>query len=457
MGNRDVTGLAVETTSGVVYGFVDRGVPNWRGVPYGRVEERFRPPHPVTPAERVDADRWGPVAWQVPIYAGTSWSAVHSDAVEREDCLNLNLWSPGADPAARRPVLVWLHPGGHVYGCGSMPTVDAWVFAARHDAVIVTANYRLGPWGWLYLGDADPAFKDSANLAVLDQVMLLRWIQDNIERFGGDPDNVTIFGSSSGASDVATLMGVPAARGLFHKAAIYSGNAEEPRPRGDAVDLAGQFLAAAGSLAGSPAELAALPNVAIRRIHRRLLQDGLVPYGPFIDGDIIPRLPLDSIAAGLSQDVPVLVSTTAEEGGMYEAFSADSLDHMYTSHVGPVGGVSHAEKVAALTRTLFVEPAERLLTAVTGTGGVGWAQVFDYHPTVSPLAAFPAVAGRAVHGVDLSALFIDPEGTAGDETDRAVGADEQAALMGLAREGRPDWAPWSPESRAVERIEPISP
>lgn len=445
--------LVVETSSGPVRGFFDRGVPNWRGVPYGHVERRFRPAVPARPAARVDATRWGPISWQVPIYAGVSWQVVFDDSVEQEDCLNLNIWSPAADGKSR-PVLVWLHPGGHVYGSGSGPSMDAWVFAARHDAVVVTANYRLGPWGWLYFGAIDPAFADSANLPVLDQLLLLQWIRDNAARFGGDPGNVTLFGMSSGGSDVGTMLGVPAARGLFHKAAIYSGNAEIHVTRAEAESRAATFVSEAGSLGQSPADLAAAPNLAIRYIHRKLLTSNRVHYAPFIDGEVIPRPPLESIDDGLIADVPVLISVTAEEALMYHGFSDDMVDIMYASHGGPDQHADHDQKVEFLTEELFFQPAERVLAAVHKAGGQCWYQMFDYNPTTSYMSQNPKFTGRAVHGADTTALFIDPSGTEGTEVDRAVGAEEQAALMGLARAGRPAWAPWSPAQPAPYQVKP---
>lgn len=449
--NNTDSDLAVETTSGQVHGFLDRGAPNWRGVPYGRVTERFRPPSPTEPEGPVKAAGWGPISWQVPLYAGKSWSAIFPDSVEREDCLNLNIWSCDTTPAQRRPVLVWFHPGGRVFGSGSTPLVDAWVYAARHNAVVVTANYRLGPWGWLYLGALDQDFADSVNLPILDQVLLLRWIRENIAQFGGDPENVTLFGMSTGACDVGTMLGVPAARGLFHKAALYSGNAENQVPLERAAAFTEEFLAAAGELASTSRDLAGLPNAGFRHIHRKLLQGGLVRYTPPIDGGIIPKPPLETLREGNAADVAVLVSVTADEARVYDVASPDVIDLMYAFLVGP-DDPGHDEKVKALSERLYFEPADRLLTAVHAGGGQAWAQTFDYHPTISPVADNRLVAGRPVHGVDISALFIDPEGTVGTETDRAVGAIEQEALMRFARDGQPGWKQWSPETPTAQRI-----
>jgi para-nitrobenzyl esterase len=450
--------LIVETSSGRAHGFLDRGVPNWRGVPYGRVEQRFRPPVPAEPAGPINADRWGPVSWQLPIQLGKTWALIPLDIPENEDCLDLNVWSPGPRQEQPRPVLVWLHAGGRVYGSGST-WIDPWHFAARHDAVVVTANYRLGPWGWLYLGGRDAAFKNSANLALLDQVLLLRWVRDNIAGFGGDPANVTLFGMSSGGSDVGTLLGTPAARGLFHAAAIYSGNAEAPVSVEEAAAFTDEFFAAAGPLASTPDDLVRLPNVGLRHIHTKLLERGApVRYVPVVDGEVLPRPVLDTIGDGLMADVPVLVSVTSDEAGLYAGFGDEMVVRTYDSLVGGDPSVDREEKIRLLSEKGFWEPADRLLRALHGSGASVWAQRFCYAPTNSHFAQnHPHLASRPVHGVDTASLFVDAEGAEGTETDRIVGLREQEALMALAGRGRLDWDRWTPAEPFTHRIEAQGP
>ncbi|HEV2634161.1 MAG TPA: carboxylesterase family protein [Actinocrinis sp.] len=446
--------LTVETSSGRLHGFLDRGVPNWRGVPYGRIEQRFRPPVPAEPAGPVTADRWGPTSWQLPVQLGKIWAQIDLGIAEDEDCLNLNVWSPGPARDEPCPVLVWLHAGGRVYGSGST-WIDPWHFAARHNAVVVTANYRLGPWGWLYLGGHDPAFEDSANIAVLDQVMVLRWVRQNIGAFGGDPANVTLFGMSSGGSDVATLLAAPSAKGLFRAAAIYSGNAEAPVPVDEAVAFAEEFIAAAGPLASSPEDLARLPNVGLRHIHRKLLERGArIRYSPVVDGAVLPEPALDAIGDGLTPDVSVLVSVTSDEAGLYAGFGDEMVDEAYDTLVGGDQTVDQDEKIRMLSEKCYWEPADRLLRAVHRSGANVWAQRFCYAPTTSHFATTnPALASRPVHGVDTASLFTDPDGTEGTETDRNVGVLEQAALMALATTGRPPWDEWAPAAPFTYRIE----
>ncbi|HEX4818234.1 MAG TPA: carboxylesterase family protein [Nonomuraea sp.] len=427
----------VETGAGEVRGFLDRGVPNWRGIPYGRVVQRFRPALPAAPSGPIDATRWGVVSWQVPMgLTPERWSPLHPDAVKGEDCLNLNIWSARPGRPDPQPVLVWIHPGRHMVG-GNMTTVDPWVLAAHHDVVVVTVNFRLGPWGWLHLGTIDADLADCVNLAVRDQVLALSWVRDNIAAFGGDPGNVTLFGLSTGGSDVATLAGVPAARGLFHRAAVYSGSAERPIGPGEAARAAERFVAAARPLADTPAALRTLPNVALRHVHRQALRAGEPRYEAMIDGDLLPRPPLESLRAGLATDLPLLVSVTSDEARILDVVAGPAVDRKYAAFADPDDGATHEERIAFLSRKLYHEPAERLLAAVHAAGGHCWAQVFDYHPTTSQLAGNPAVAGRAVHGADTAALFCDL--ATGDAVDRAVGVQVQRALVGLARTGRPPW------------------
>ncbi len=337
------------------------------------------------------------------------------------------------------------------------------MFAAHHDVVIVSANYRLGPWGWLYLGALDPDFADGSNLAVRDQLLLLRWVRDNIARFGGDPGNVTLFGLSTGASDVATLLGVPAARGLFHQAAIYSGSADQVGELSEAARFAERFIAAAESLAQTPSELVNLSNTALRYIHRRTIQGGPARYDPVVDGDVLHQPPLRSIADGSVSEVPLLVSVTSDEARILDLVRGNAVDERYARLVEDDGhsggsrhGVGHDDKISLLSRKLYVEPAERLLAAATGAGGHCWAQVFDYHPTTSHLAGNPLVSGKPVHGADTSALFCDVHGCAGTDEDRAVGAEEQRALIDLARNGRPDWQRYTVDRPVAKWLNPDS-
>ncbi|MGH2586914.1 MAG: carboxylesterase/lipase family protein, partial [Dehalococcoidia bacterium] len=218
----------VRTPYGQVAGEQRDGVTVFRGIPYARAplgELRFRAPQPPEPWSDVrDATRFGPIAMQNPSPMDTIFGAVQRPAMS-EDCLSLNVWTPGLDDG-RRPVMVWIHGGAFVGGSGSTPWYDGTAFASRGDVVVVTLNYRLGALGFLHLADlGGDAFAGSGNVGILDQVAALRWVRESIAAFGGDPENVTVFGQSAGARSIATMMSMPNPRGLFDKAILQSGPA----------------------------------------------------------------------------------------------------------------------------------------------------------------------------------------------------------------------------------------
>jgi para-nitrobenzyl esterase len=179
----------------------------------------------------------------------------------------------------------------------------------------------------------------------------------------------------------------------------------------------------------------------------------IVRYGPFVDGTVLPRPPIESLASGLMSDVALLVSNVAEEAGIWEAFG--SIDHVYARVFADRDqDVSHDDKVQALSEMRWVGPARKVLDAHHRGGGTAWNEKFDYAPTTNWQTAlsFPELAKRPVHGADVAALFLDPQGEDGTDDDRAVAMLEQEALIALARDGRAHWASWSPENRTPYRI-----
>src|SRR5215471_16086318 len=243
-----------EMTSGKIRGRSVDGVNAFKGVPYGAPtggRNRFMPAKKPEPWAGVrDALDWAGHAPQFPSSLKqrpelADLSGPRDTVPESEDCLTLNLWTRGLADGAKRPVMVWYHGGAFAFGSANMSRLDGTRLAANHDVVVVTVNQRLNILGHLHLADiAGEEFAASGNAGTLDMLAALEWVRENIERFGGDPGNVTIFGQSGGGAKVSTLMAMPTARGLFHKAIVQSGSQLEGLSPDDATKFAAAYLAA---------------------------------------------------------------------------------------------------------------------------------------------------------------------------------------------------------------------
>jgi para-nitrobenzyl esterase len=235
-----------------------------------------------------------------------------------EDCLVLNVYCQKTGPSAgaTRPVMVWLHGGGFAYGQAGTKIYRGHNLAKNHDVVFVGVNHRLNVFGFLGLDSAGvPGFTGSANAGMLDIVMALEWVRDNIAQFGGDPNNVTIFGQSGGGAKVSTLLAMPAASGLFHKAIIQSGAGIRSGSKEGAAKTATEFLAKLGI---SPENAAAeLQNVPVERILAVATEIGGGSFRPSIDDTNIPRHPFDPDAPAQSANVPVMIGFTKDERTLY--------------------------------------------------------------------------------------------------------------------------------------------
>ena len=248
---------------------------------------------------------------------------------DEAQCLTLNVTTPALD-GAKRPVMFWIHGGAFVNGAGSSPVYDGTKFAQHGDVVVVTVNYRLGAFGFLHLDEVFGAdFAGSGNAGILDQVAALEWVRDNIEAFGGDPDHVTIFGESAGGMSVGTLLGLPRAEGLYHRAIVQSGSSSFALPSGRATTTAREVLALAGVT--TVEELESVPAEQILTAQAELLKRGAdvdLPFQPVIDGAVVPELPLQTIASGATGNVATMVGTTADEMTLFLALElgAGSID-----------------------------------------------------------------------------------------------------------------------------------
>ncbi len=312
-----------ETTGGRVRGVVREGIHIFKGIPYGATTggaNRFRPPRPLAPWSGVrEAIDYGPTAPQVvtpphPIFAWTRRAVPIG-----EDCLVANVFTPGLD-GARRPVMVWLHGGALAVGSGSGPAIDGTILAGHGDVVVVSVNHRLNAFGYAYFGDGDERFADSGNAGMLDLVAALQWVKTNIASFGGDPGNVTIFGQSGGATKVALLMNMPAAKGLFHKAIAQSASSALGMPTPGVALAASRRLMSELGLAGKgPEALATVPAGALLTAMTAAIaaNGGYDDFFPVVDGRALPHQPFDLGAADESPDVPLLVGSTDTEATFF--------------------------------------------------------------------------------------------------------------------------------------------
>ncbi len=319
----------VETEAGRLRGFATDGAVGFRGVPYGgdTSRRRFQPAGPPEPWTGVrDADDFGQQCPQPPGRGESALLASWTNPLpEGEDCLRLNLWTPSLG-AGRRPVMVWLHGGGFTSGSGSSWGYDGARLAARHGVVVVSVTHRLNAFGHLYLKElGGEAFADSGNVGMLDIVQALQWVHDHIDRFGGDPSNVTVFGQSGGAGKVTVLMAMPAARGLFHRAIVESGSTGiGARTPAAATEDAVAFMDGLGLRPDQLETLRDLPAARLREgltlLTRRRVGSTL-PWGaftrrewrPVVDGRSLPEHPFYPKGPAVSAGVPLLVGTAKDE------------------------------------------------------------------------------------------------------------------------------------------------
>jgi len=461
--------VLAETDRGRVAGREQHGVQIFRGIPYARPPLgalRFAAPEPAEPWSGVrEAFEFGPSAPQNPLMLPLPGLDV---GPTDEDCLSLNVYTPAAD-GRRRPVLVWIHGGGFVIGSGSQTIYDGSPLARRGDAVVVTLNYRLGSLGFLYLNDLFPEASGlAANAGLRDQVAALAWVQRNIAAFGGDPANVTLFGESAGGMSVATLLGAPAARGLFARAIAQSGAAHNVHTRDVASRVTEHFL---GQLAGSPRDaLAALRSASPARlceVQQQTMQQlgtalGLLPFQPVVDGEFLPRPPLEAIRAGSAAGVALLTGTTRDEWKLFRLLDAslrgfdearlreriaqhvppDRLEPLLAAYRGVTVRPPDSWPVEALfafeTDRVFRMPALRLAEAQSSQPGAS-AFVYQFD------RASPALGGLlgACHAVELPFVFgvLDLEGAklfAGSDPDsRRLSDRVMDAWLAFARDGDP--------------------
>ena len=474
--------IRVETRSGPVLGRCSETVQTYLGLPFAAPPVgplRFKPPAPVQPwTSPRRADDFAPACPHLHYFDPTERGADVMD----EDCLALNVWTPAAD-RSRRPVMVWIHGGGFEMGSGSSPLYHGEAFA-RSGVVLVTLNYRLGALGFLELGELDPSYSGSGNVGLLDQIAALEWVRDNIEQFGGDPRNVTIFGESAGAMSVSLLMTMPRARGLFHRAIAQSGAASAAKtPRDSAADTR-TFMATAGIESVQGLVDAELPTLlaahAATSAARMADPEGVIrehgnplaflPFRPVADGAEVPSEPLAAIEAGCAAGIPLVIGTTLEEWKLFALMSPpvgdedalrERLGLMCTDPEGALAAyrTEHPDatlaeiECAALTDVVFRVPAVELADAQRAHAPV-WQYRWDW--------GSPVMGGMigASHAIEIPFVFDLVEDQrlhvfVGAEAPKPLARAVHESWSNFAATGAPDadglpgWPALTPTSRPV--------
>lgn len=287
---------------GSITGTSTNGVHRFKGIRYG-IAERFRAPVKPPPEKDVRAMEYGAMAPQ------------RGSGEQSEDCLKLNIWTPQFEETAKLPVMVYIHGGAYSGGTVTVPLNDGDTLARTENVVVVTVNHRLNAFGYLYLARLDPRFPDSGNLGQLDLILALEWIRDNIASFGGDPKRVFVFGQSGGGAKIATLMGMPAAKGLFHSAATMSG--QQVTASGP-MNAHKRTLAYLDKLGVKPDNLQPLLDMPMARLVGALdatdpILGGGVYFGPVLDMKWLMRHPFWPDANPQSNAIPMILGNTRDE------------------------------------------------------------------------------------------------------------------------------------------------
>lgn len=465
-------GVVVETTAGKLRGLVRGGIHIFKGAPYGAStagKMRFMAPVPPMPWTGVrDAFAFGHQSPQLMSY--TEVLAPQAPASEGfdEDCLVLNVWTPGPTRGAKRPVMFWCHGGGFFQESGSWPWVDGENLARRGDVVVVTVNHRLNVFGYLHLGDiGGERYAASGNAGMLDLVLALEWVRDNIDAFGGDPDQVTIFGESGGGAKVCTLLAMPSAKGLFHRAAVQSGPSLTAMPREEANALASAFIRELGVTPDridelqslSPARLLAAmaPAMSVQPVGPIGARMG---FSPVMDGRVIANDPFDPVASPQAAGIPMIVGCNRHEQSLFALSFGDKaaldLDAAgLHKRVGDMVGEPRAQQVidlysrdnpgASPSELYFLIGTDRFIRRQTielaerkadQSAGAVYTYQFAWRS--------PAMGGRlyAPHTVEIPFVFdntgIPTVMTRGGPEVKALAAQVSDTWIAFARTGNPN-------------------
>ncbi|MCJ2141593.1 carboxylesterase/lipase family protein [Methylobacterium sp. E-066] len=469
--------LLVRTESGEVLGTTAHGVRTWRGIPFAAPPVgalRFRRPLPPEPWQGTrQADAFGPLPMQKRGFEAIGGAGARTPM--SEDCLTINVSAPLADSPGLRPVIVWIYGGGFSLGGTRTPLYRGDHLVERGDAVFVSFNYRVGLFGFSdFSAWSTPEHPIDSNLGLRDQVAALDWVRRNIAKFSGDPDNVTLVGQSAGAASVVALMCVPAAAGLFHRAYAMSASAAcAYTPERHAV-FSADLLDRLGIDPGDRNTVArALKTVSAEKataVASTFFYDvapdkypGFLPSAPVIDGDFLPRHPIDAFRSGLAQRIPLVIGTMAREGA-----TLDKLLPVICSRVSRLEPLFAGEDPALRQRIVAAYPGyPSKKTAIDVAGDLNfwlptlqiaeghsrmadcWVYRFDY---ATPLTRL--LLSEASHGLDLPMLFGTPgEGPLGRfdlfcrRRSEAMSRRFQDVFLDFTRGLAPGWSRYDADRR----------
>ncbi|MEZ6023620.1 MAG: carboxylesterase/lipase family protein [Hyphomonadaceae bacterium] len=459
-------GPVVRTAHGRVRGAEAGGVLTFKGVRYGAQPQRFSAPRPPRPWREVrDALAFGPACPQRGL----------ANEAQSEDCLFLNVWTPGL--SGRRPVMVYIHGGAYSSGSGSSPITDGARLAAYGDVVVVTLNHRLNAFGYAYL--AQHGFRDSGNAGQLDLVLALEWVRDNIARFGGDAANVTVFGQSGGGAKIATLMAMPAAAGLFHRAATMSGQQVTASGPLNARRRTDAYLAALGLGADNAGAFATMPIAQLVQAQSPtdpVLGYGSIYFGPVLDERHLMRHPFYPDAAPQSLHIPMMIGNTHDETrgftGSDRSLFALTWDEVPARLAAAMRVDILPEPVIARYRQLYPHYAPSDVYFAASTAARSWRgaliELEERARAGAPAFAYqldwraPAEGGifGAPHTLDIPLVFGNLEASewigARTPDAEAMSRTMMDAFLRFARTGDPGWAPYTLDTRATMRFDNTS-
>jgi para-nitrobenzyl esterase len=468
----------VETQYGKIRGINHHGVKTFKGIHYGASTEgknRFMPPQPPASwAGVLDTFHHGQISPQTPADRRGDYTNLilwdRQPGGIGENCLALNVWTRSVNDNAKRAVMVIFHGGGFATGSGNSFGFDGEPMARLDDVVVVSVNHRLASFGFLYLAGLGAAeeFKYAGVAGAMDMVAALKWVQANIDRFGGDPNRVMIFGQSGGGAKTSTLLAMPSAKGLFHRAGVQSGSALRLAEPEAATQAAEALLKGLGVDKNNMAVLQKLPFTQILAAQASL---GVMTmrFAPVIGTDVLPHHPFYPAAPPESAEVPVIIGTTLDDAAialtnfnLSESELKQDLDKQFKDH---------SDRVYKLYRERYPEVTPFLIQARIATdrgfrfsaikqaelkAAQNGAPVY-YFIWEKPVKSYNGQFG-AVHGVDVGAAIHDPRGPINDSGDSEgkLLVDRFAAVWtNFAKTGVPNsdltpaWPAYDNSSRAT--------